>query len=123
MPTRQYLYAETLMAIGGILAFLLTLYWVRKRDLREKYAVVWLFIGLLVLVLGVFPNIIMFIGEVAHLSYAVVVLFIFLSIIFPFAFSISISLSRQHKRNIRLTQEFAILEQRLRELENKENLK
>ena len=30
--------AEFLMLIGGIGAFLMTLYWVRVRELRERYA-------------------------------------------------------------------------------------
>ena len=29
--------AELLMLIGGIVAFVLTLHWVRNRELREKY--------------------------------------------------------------------------------------
>ncbi len=117
----KYLSAETLMATAGIVAFLFTLYWVRKRELREKYAVVWFFIGLLVLFIGLCPQLIFWFAETARLSYAVVILFISLAIIFPFAFSVSISLSRQYKRNIKLTQEIAILEERVRKLEEKNN--
>ncbi len=117
----KYLSAETLMAISGIFSFIFTLYWVRKRELREKYAVVWFFIGLLVLFIGLSPQLIIWFAETAHLSYGVVVLFISLAIIFPFAFSVSISLSRQYRRNIRLTQEMAILEERVRQLEKKKN--
>jgi hypothetical protein len=36
---------------------------------------------------------------------------------YAFSFTVSVSLSRQHRHNLRLTQEIAILEQRLRRLE------
>jgi hypothetical protein len=109
--------AETLMLIGGVFAFLLTLYWVRSRDLREKYAVVWMFVAFLLLLCGVFPQVIMKFAEYSKLGYASAVLFISLGAIYIFSFSVSVSLTRQYRRNIRLTQEIAILEQRLRDLE------
>jgi flagellar biosynthesis/type III secretory pathway chaperone len=38
-----------------------------------------------------------------------------------FSFSVSVSLTRQYRRNIRLMQELAIMEARLRELERRAN--
>ncbi len=111
--------AELLMLIGGISAFLLTLFWVRNRNLREKYAVVWLLVGTLLLLCGLFPQGIKAFADASRLSYPAAVLFLALTGIYLFSFSVSISLSRQYRRNVRLTQELAILEQRLRELERK----
>ena len=111
--------AELLMLVGGASAFLLTLYWVRSRDLREKYAVVWIAVALLVLLCGLFPKVIMIAADRAHLAYPTAVLFISLAAIYVFSFSVSVSLTRQYRRNVRLTQEIAILEQRLRVLETK----
>jgi hypothetical protein len=109
--------AELLMLIAGICAFLLTLYWVRSRDLREKYAVMWMGAALVVLLCGIFPDAIKRTAERAHLAYPTAVLFISLAAIYIFSFTVSVSLTRQYRRNIRLTQELAILEQRLRVLE------
>lgn len=109
--------AEFLMLVGGLSAFLLTLYWVRSRQLREKYAVMWVFVALLVLLCGIFPKAIMSLADHAHLSYATAVLFISLAAIYIFSFTVSVSLSSQYRRNIRLTQEVAILEHRLKILE------
>ncbi len=50
--------AESLMLIGGIVAFVLTAYWVRSRELRERYAVGWMLLATGLLVCGIFPNII-----------------------------------------------------------------
>lgn len=109
--------AELLMQVGGVTAFLLTIYWVRSRDLREKYAVLWLLVAFLLLLCGLFPGLIMTLAQHAHLSYPAAVLFIALTLIYVFSFAVSVSLSHVHRRNLRLTQEIALLEQRLRLLE------
>lgn len=109
--------AELIMLISGTSAFLLTLYWVRKRELREKYAVVWLGVASLFLILGLFPGILMRFARMTHLSFPAAALFFFLGMIYLFAFSISVSLSRLYRRNLRLTQELGLLEQRVRDLE------
>jgi hypothetical protein len=109
--------AENLMLIGGVSAFLLTVYWVRSRDLREKYAVIWIAVALVPLICGIFPDLIKTLAERARLAYPSAVLFISLAAIYVFSFSVSVSLTRQYRRNVRLTQEMALMEQRLRVLE------
>jgi hypothetical protein len=109
--------AENLMLIGGLSAFVLTIYWVRSRDLREKYAVGWVIVAVLLLLLGLFPGLIMRVADASHLSYPSAVLFVALAAIYLFSFLVSVSLTRQYRRNVRLAQEVALLEQRLRELE------
>lgn len=109
--------AELLMLVGGVATFVLTLYWVRSRQLLEKYAVMWVLVALVVLLCGIFPEAIMALARRAHLAYATAVLYVSLAAIFFFSFTVSVSLTGQYRRNIRLTQELAILEQRLRTLE------
>jgi hypothetical protein len=109
--------AETLMTLGGVLAFLITLHWVRRRELREKYAVGWVALATLVLVVGLFPELLMVFATRAHLSYPAAVLFIALTLIYLFAFAVSVALTTQYRRNVRLTQELALMEERLRRLE------
>jgi hypothetical protein len=109
--------AEVLMLMGGICSFVLTVHWVRSRDLREKYAIVWVSVAFMLLLAGIFPKAIMAFADSSHLSYATAVLFIALAAIYAFSFSVSVSLSRQYRRNVRLTQELAIMDLRLRRLE------
>jgi hypothetical protein len=109
--------AELLMTIGGAVAFLLTINWVRSRDLREKYAVVWICVAFALLIIGLFPGLVMYFASEAHLAYPSAVLFVALAAIYVSTFSMSVSISRQYRRNARLMQEFAIMEMRLRELE------
>jgi hypothetical protein len=109
--------AETLMLAGGVSSFALTLYWVRSRELREKYAVAWILLATGLLVVGLFPGLVMRFAEYAHLSYATAVLFAALTVIYLFSFTVSVSLTHQYRRNVRLTQQVALLEERVRELE------
>ncbi len=111
--------AELLMTIGGIAAFVLTVDWVRHRQLREKYAVIWIAVGFVLLIVGLFPALVKSFADGTHLSYPSAVLFIALAAIYCFAFSVSVSLSRQYRRNTRLMQEIAMLEKRLRDVEKK----
>ncbi|WP_459557651.1 DUF2304 domain-containing protein [Lacunimicrobium album] len=108
--------AETMMLIGSAIAFLTTLRWVRSREMREKYAVMWLLVGGLLLFCGLFPQVIMRFADQAQLSYPSAVLFIALAIIYLFSLSVSLSLSRQHRISTRLLQEIAILKYDLEQL-------
>jgi len=108
--------AERLMMMGGITAFLLTLHWVRRRDLREKYAVGWILVASVLLLVGLFPNVLMQMADAARLSYPAAVLFLALAAIYLFAFMVSVTLTRQYRRNVRLTQEIALLQEDLRQL-------
>jgi hypothetical protein len=109
--------AEMLMLVGGVCAFLLTISWVRRRDLREKYAVMWTVVAFLLLLCGLFPQAIKLFADASHLSYSSAVLFVSLAAIYVYSFAVSVSLTRQHRRNVRLTQEMAMLEYRVRQLE------
>ncbi|HZZ79964.1 MAG TPA: DUF2304 domain-containing protein [Gemmataceae bacterium] len=109
--------AEMLMTVGGVAAFVLTIAWARNRELREKYAVVWMTVATILLIIGLFPSLIMTFADKVHLAYPSAVLYVALAAIYLFAFATSVSISRQYRRNVRLMQEIAILEMRLREVE------
>jgi hypothetical protein len=109
--------AERLMFLSGVLAFLFTVLRVRGRALREKYGILWLAIGFLLLLSGLFPRLIMGFAEAAHLSYSSAVLFVALALIYVFAFTVSESLTGLYRQYVRLMQEVAILEERLRNVE------
>ncbi len=105
--------AERLMLLAGTSAFLLTLYWVRSRDLREKYAVIWLAVASCLLLIGLFPGLIMAFADASRLSYPAAVLFVALAAISLFSMSVSVSLTHQHRNSVRLMQEVALLRERL----------
>ena len=105
------------MLLGGTFVFFLTIYWVRSRDLSEKHAILWTGLAFVLLICGLFPSLIMTFAMRSHLSYPAAVLFVALGAIYVYSFSVSVSLTQQQRRNIRLTQELAILENRVEKLE------
>lgn len=111
--------AERLMLLSGIIAFVLTVYGVRGHELRERYAIGWIAVALLLLLCGLFPDLLKGFATASHLSYPSAVLFVALAVIYAYSFFVSVSLSRQYRRNTRLAQELALLEHRLRALEDR----
>jgi len=109
--------AETLMLLGGAAAFAVTLYWVRSRELSERHALAWVVVASLLFLCGLFPQSLTTLAEASHLSYPAAVLFIALGAVYLFAFSVSVAITRVHRRTIRLMQQLALLEERVRELE------
>ena len=115
--------AEFLMLLGGCGAFAMTLYWVRVRELRERYAIGWLVVATLLLLTGLFPDVLKGIAEWAHLSYPALVLFAALGLIYLNSFFVSVALTKHYRWNVRLTQQMALLEERLRRLEEAKGVK
>ena len=111
--------AERLMQVAGLAQFLLTVHWVRNRELRERYAIGWIIVASLLLLCGFFPQLIIQFADAWRLAYPTAVLFISLACIYAFSFFVSVSLTRQHRRNLVLVQEVAMLEHRLRIMEER----
>ena len=104
--------AEFLMLLGGTGAFVMTLYWVRVRELRERYAIGWLAVATLLFLTGLFPHRLEKLADWAHLSYPALVLFASLGLIYANSFFVSVALTKQYRWNVRLTQQMALLEER-----------
>jgi len=111
--------AEIVMLIGSASCFLLTIYWVRKRVLREKYAFYWILLASMILAIGAFPDVIKSIAVNFHLSLPATFLMINFAMFYVITFAASLSQSKQYKRGIKLTQEIALLTKRIDDLEKK----
>lgn len=109
--------AELLMMVAGASAFSLTLYWVRSRELKERYALLWLGLATVLLLCGLFPEVIKGFAKAWNLSYASAVLFFALAMVYVFAFFVSVSLTRHHRKTVRLIQELGILKEQLRTMQ------
>lgn len=115
--------AEFLMLLGGCGAFAMTLYWVRVRELRERYAIGWLAVATLLLLTGLFPEELEGIARRVHLSPPALVLFVALALIYLNSFFVSVALTKHYRWNVRLTQQMALLEERLRQLEEAKSVR
>ena len=98
--------------------FVLVIELVRRRQFKERYALLWLGASLCGLVVGAFPGVIVWIARIVHVQ--------FLTVFFTAAFlfllflvlSFSMVISRLADENRVLAQELALLEHRLKRLED-----
>ena len=78
---------------------------VRKNKLDEKYSILWLFWGVITLIVSIFPVIIEEVSEWFNVYYPPALLLLFgLAIIVAYIVHITIVITKQNKMIIRLTQ-------------------
>ncbi len=109
-----------LLIIAVVLYFLLILYWLKIKALNLKYTLLWLFSGLAMGILVIFPNTLMVLSSITGIQtpmYALIVCAI--GFLIAILMSITSIVSRQNRKIRTLIQDNALLEKRVRELEEK----
>lgn len=111
------------LSLGVIVAlyFYLMLYFLKRKTLALKYALLWLFSGLAMGILLLFPKILFVFVGILGIETPVYGLFL-AGIFFLLAISMSLTaiVSKQTERIKDLAQEHAMLEKRVRELEQRQ---
>ena len=106
------------MLLAIVLYFGILIILIRKNSLRLKYSLLWFLAGLIMLILAIWPQILYWFSRLVGISMPVNALYAFM---FFFVIIILVALtsiaSRLNDKVKKLTQEQAILEERIRELE------
>jgi hypothetical protein len=109
-------------AIASLVLLLAVLELVRRRRLREKYALLWILTAIVLLVLSVWRGAVTSIATALGVSYGPTVLFavgaLFVLVVL---LHYSTVISALTDRTVVLSQQLALLEERLRKLEAKES--
>ncbi len=104
--------ARIIFGVTSIVLTALILLFIGNNSIKEKYSLLWLPLAFLFLVFGLFPNLLILISRLVHLSYITVVLlciiFIFTCILLYFTIRLS-SLREDVKR---LSQEMSLFKKR-----------
>lgn len=98
----------------GILAFTIEL--IRRRRLREEYALLWLLTGSVILVFAMFPRILYFLSELYGLHHLTTLLFVTFLFLLTIILHYSTVISRITEQETELAQRLAIVEWKLQEL-------
>ena len=106
----------------SLILLLVTVQLIRKRKLREEYALLWLLASFAILILSVFGGIVESMARLFNIAYTPTLPLV-AGILFALAvlLSLSVALSNQADQNRDLAQEMALLEFRLRQLEKQKN--
>ena len=93
---------------------------VRKKKLDLRYALVWLIVGCVVLIFDIFPSLLGVISGILGVGLPVNMLF-FMGFVFSLLiiFTLTVAVSKMSERVKRLTQELALLEERVNRLQEK----
>ena len=115
MITRKFLVLLIIM----VAIYLVVLYHMIKEHVTLlKYTLLWGLMGVILLIFAVFPSSVMWLANLFGIYSDTNFLFLFMiGFEFILLFSLTHIVSRQNENNKRLVQEIAILEKRVRELE------
>lgn len=106
------------LILGLIIYFMILVQLIKKNKLDLKYTLLWLFSGIVLLLIAIFPNIIIFIIKflgIVELTNGLFLLVIFFILIIMM--SITGIVSKMKNDNRKLIQKNALLEKRVRKLE------
>ena len=112
------------LLMGGVsvLVLLITLESIRRTHLQERYALLWVATALVLLACVLFPHAVDLLRAVTGMEYATAIAAVAFTFLVLVAFHFSISMSAMQSKQSKVAQKLAILEARVRELEqNAEN--
>lgn len=113
-------YLQISLIIGVTIYFIMLFYLIKKKSLDLKYSLLWIFSGIIMYIVVMFPNIVLKITEtlgIIDMTNGLFALVMFFEIMI--LMSITAIVSKMKVNNKKLIQECALLEKRVRELEEK----
>lgn len=106
------------LLLGTFCYFAFILYLLKHKRLTVRYSIIWLASGFVLLVFAVFPYTVLVLRDLLQMEMPVNVVFtLAIAFILLLLISLSVIVSGFSERIRRLTQEHALLEKRVRELE------
>lgn len=113
-----------ILIVGSICYLGVILFMLKTKKLTVRYAIIWLISGGILLLFSAVPYVVFVLRDILHVEMPVNLVF---TLLFGFLLLLSLSLSSTvscfAEKIKRLTQESALLEKRVRELEDKLNQK
>ena len=108
---------QVVSLVGNIVFLLLILWSVRQKKLKEAYAMLWILIGVMMLGVSFYPNVLRWVSQYIGIVYPPATLFLLLLCgVVVILFQYSLLLSRNQEKISRLTQEIALLKNELEKL-------
>ena len=96
--------AQIFVTVTSLVLLFLTIFLIKKRKLKEEYAIIWIIAEVMLCLMGVFPNILVYISELLGVYYLTAIFIMAFLFLLMIAFYYSIILSRLSDINIALVQ-------------------
>jgi len=105
---------------GSILLLLLILELIRSKRIKEEYSLLWLFFGVVFLLVSIFRDALEVISRLTGIAYAPAALFLLLLMaIFFILIQFSVIISKLSENNKKLNQDLGIIKLEMKALKNK----
>ena len=101
---------------AAILIFLVSVELIRRRRLREEYAMLWVLASVVLLVFAIFPRLLLLLSELLGVFYLTTVVLIAFSFLSLMVLHLSVVASRSADDTRQIAQRLALLEERLEKL-------
>ncbi len=116
------IFTRVLLFIGVFVLFSIILFLIKKQKLSVKYSLIWLFATFVLFIFALFPYIILVLTDITNLEVPINFVFtIAIAFILLLLLSLSSIVSGFANKIRILTQQISLLENRIRELEDKNN--
>jgi hypothetical protein len=113
---------QIIIGVLSIILLLITFELIRKKRLREEYAILWLFTGIVVLVFSIWPEFFLsqFFAKITGIFYLSAVVLIAFSFLLLIVLHFSVVISKLTSQQKDLAQRYALLELELNELKRRD---
>ena len=102
------------------IVLMITLEAVRRFAMEERYALLWVFTGVILLIFAIYPNAVGWLAAVTGMQYLSAITMVVFAFLLLVVFNFSLALSDLRADQRRICQHAACLELRLKELEKKQ---
>jgi hypothetical protein len=103
--------------------FVVTFEFIRKRILREEYAILWLFTSLVIAILSLWPGLVPILSRITGFYYLTAVVVIISVFVISLLMHYSIVISKIKEVNKELIQRYGLLELKVREIEQERGMR
>ena len=112
----MFLVQRIALLIAGLVLLGMTLELIRRRRLREEYAVLWICTGVMILAFVLVPRMLFAVSDWLHLNHAVLMTFLCVLFLAAILLHYSVVISKQSDHEKDLAQELALLKDEIAKL-------
>ena len=109
---------QWLLIIGTLFVCCIILVMLRRKSLNLKYSMIWFFFSVILLLIAAFPQIVYWLARLAGVAAPSNIVFVLEAVfVLIVLLSLTMIVSKQNEKIVKLIQSIALLEKRVRDLE------
>lgn len=111
---------KIVIGLMSLILIIITLELIRREKLKERYALLWLFTCLTIFLFSFTPRLIRFVSEITGMYYLSIISLVAFLFVLLILLHFSTVISKLHDRNKELTQQYALLQYKITQIETRQ---